>query len=216
MSESAYMTSSDILDELITRYPHLDFLKNDIASAVDMLNACWSEGGMLMTCGNGGSCADSGHIVGELMKCFKLSRPIDRKTADALKEYNGGEEIASKLEGALPAISLCAQAPLMTAFMNDSDSSLVFALQVYGYGRPGDVLMAISTSGNSRNCVAAAITAKAKKMNVIALTGKNESRLSEISDISIRVPETETFKIQELHLPVYHAICAMAEADNFR
>lgn len=216
MSESAYMTSSDILDELITRYPHLGFLKNDIASAVDMLNACWSKGGMLMTCGNGGSCADSGHIVGELMKCFKLSRPIDRKTADALREYAGGEEIASKLEGALPAISLCAQAPLMTAFMNDSDSSLVFAQQVYGYGRPGDVLMAISTSGNSRNCVAAAITAKAKKMNVIALTGKNESRLSEISDISIKVPETETFKIQELHLPVYHAICAMAEADNFR
>ena len=216
MSVSGYMTSAEILDELITRYPHLGFLKNDIASAVDMLNTCWSEGGMLMTCGNGGSCADSGHIVGELMKCFKLSRPIDRKTADALKEYNGGEEIASKLEGALPAISLCAQAPLMTAFMNDSDSSLVFAQQVYGYGRPGDVLMAISTSGNSRNCVAAAITAKAKKMNVIALTGKNESRLSEISDISIRVPETETFKIQELHLPVYHAICAMAEADNFR
>ena len=216
MSVSGYMTSAEILDELITRYPHLGFLKNDIASAVDMLNTCWSKGGMLMTCGNGGSCADSGHIVGELMKCFKLSRPIDRKTADALKEYNGGEEIASKLEGALPAISLCAQAPLMTAFMNDSDSSLVFAQQVYGYGRPGDVLMAISTSGNSRNCVAAAITAKAKKMNVIALTGKNESRLSEISDISIRVPETETFKIQELHLPVYHAICAMAEADNFR
>lgn len=216
MSESAYMTSAEILDELITRYPHLGFLKNDIASAVDMLNTCWSKGGMLMTCGNGGSCADSGHIVGELMKCFKLSRPIDRKTADALREYAGGEEIASKLEGALPAISLCAQAPLMTAFMNDSDSSLVFAQQVYGYGRPGDVLIAISTSGNSRNCVAAAITAKAKKMNVIALTGKNESRLSEISDISIRVPETETFKIQELHLPVYHAICAMAEADNFR
>ena len=210
------MNTAFYLDDLIQRYPVLSPVKEDIRRFYEMLKDTYESGGKLLVAGNGGSCADSGHIVGELMKCFKLSRPIDRKTADALKEYNGGEEIASKLEGALPAISLCAQAPLMSAFMNDSDSSLVFAQQVYGYGRPGDVLIAISTSGNSRNCVAAAITAKAKKMNVIALTGKNESRLSEISDISIRVPETETFKIQELHLPVYHAICAMAEADNFR
>ncbi len=216
MGMSGYMTSPEILTELTDRYPQLKPISGDISAAVAMLNECWASGGLLMTCGNGGSCADSGHIVGELMKCFKISRPIDPGTADALSSTEEGKMIASRLEGALPAISLCAQAPVMTAFMNDSDPSLVFAQQVYGYGRPGDVLMTISTSGNSKNCVAAAITAKAKKMSVIAMTGKNDSRLSEIADICIKAPETETFKIQELHLPIYHAICAMAEADNFR
>ena len=215
MSAGKYMSSGGILSELISRYPSLEPLSSGILAAVAVLNECWRNGGMLLTCGNGGSCADSGHIVGELMKCFKIARPIDAETKKALEACDGGSEIAERLEGALPALSLCAQAPLMTAFMNDADPSLVFAQQVYGYGRPGDVLMAVSTSGNSRNCVAAAITAKAKKMKVISLTGSSESRLSELSDITLKAPETETFKVQELHLPIYHAICAMAEADNF-
>jgi len=180
-----------------------------------MLNQSWKDGGKLLVCGNGGSCADAGHIVGELMKSFKLRRPIKPEIREKLSAFPDGKSIAGSLEGALPAISLCSQAPLMTAFMNDADASLVFAQQVYGYGRPSDVLLAISTSGNSKNCLNAAMTAKALGMKVVSLTGAGGGKLAKLSDILIDVPETETFKVQELHLPVYHAVCAMVEADNF-
>lgn len=209
------MSSKEILSELISRYPRLAPLSSRISDFVSMLNQSWKDGGKLLVCGNGGSCADAGHIVGELMKSFKLRRPIKPEIREKLSAFPDGESIAGSLEGALPAISLCSQAPLMTAFMNDADASLVFAQQVYGYGRPSDVLLAISTSGNSKNCLNAAMTAKALGMKVVSLTGAGGGKLAKLSDILIDVPETETFKVQELHLPVYHAVCAMVEADNF-
>jgi len=215
MSNSSYMSSKEILTELISRYPKLAPLSSRVSDFVSMLNKSWQNGGKLLVCGNGGSCADAGHIVGELMKSFKLRRPIKPEIRAMLSAFPNGESIADSLEGALPAISLCAQAPLMTAFINDSDASLVFAQQVYGYGKPGDVLLVISTSGNSKNCLSAAITAKALDLKVVSLTGAGGGKLKELSDILIDVPETETFKVQELHLPIYHAVCAMVEADNF-
>jgi phosphoheptose isomerase len=215
MSNSQYISSSEILSELISRYPRLAPLSPRISDFVSILNISWKDGGKLLVCGNGGSCADAGHIVGELMKSFKLRRPIKPEIREKLSAFPDGDGIADSLEGSLPAISLCAQTPLMTAFMNDSDASLVFAQQVYGYGRTGDVLLAISTSGNSKNCLNAAITAKALGIKVVSLTGAGGGKLAQLSDILIDVPESETFKVQELHLPVYHAVCAMVEADNF-
>lgn len=168
--------------------------------------------------GNGGSAADADHIVGELMKGFRMKRPLADKdkaslvAADALM----GGKLAANLQGALPAISLSAHTALMTAFGNDCDPALAFAQQVKGYGSRGDVLMAISTSGNSGNILYAAVAAKAAGMKVIGLSGKGGGRLSEIADVCICVPETECFKVQELHLPVYHALCLMLENRFFK
>lgn len=166
-----------------------------------------------MVCGNGGSAADSEHIVGELMKEFKLKRKIYSHQEAALMSIDPdrGKFLADNLQGALPAIALTGHSALSTAYMNDCESVLIFAQQVNGYGNQGDVFLGISTSGNSQNVIYATITAKSKGLKVIGLTGNRESSLSALADVCIKVPETETYKIQELHLPVYHCLCLMLE-----
>ena len=204
------------IHNLIQRYPALAECRADIASASGMLIDCFTGGGKLLVCGNGGSAADADHIVGELMKAFLLPRRLPDAEMQALQTLGeDGAYLADTLERGLPAVSLCAHSALMTAVANDRTAETVFAQQTTALGRPGDVLMTLSTSGNSRNCVLAAHAAKLRGMRVIALTGRAESRLSAAADICIRVPETETYKVQELHLPVYHALCAQTEAHFF-
>ncbi len=198
---------------LINRYPSLAVCRNSIQAAYDILRQAYTEGRKLLVCGNGGSASDSEHIVGELMKEFKLKREVYKGQADAMKAIapDLGAILAKHLQGALPAITLTGHSSLTTAFMNDSNPELVFAQQVNGYGKPHDVFLGISTSGNSRNVLFAAVAAKAKGMKVIGLTGQKNCRLQELADVCIQVPETETYKIQELHLPVYHCLCMMLE-----
>ena len=206
-----------MLNELITRYPILASCKDDIALAAQTLINCYKKGGKLLICGNGGSCADSDHIVGELLKGFLKKRPLsDEKKQEMKANYPDiSEDVLEKLQGSLPAIALPSITALNTAFCNDVDPALMYAQSVVGLGNPGDMLIAISTSGNSVNAVGAAKVAKALGLTVVALTGKGGGKLGEIADIAVRVPETETFKIQELHLPVYHYICAAVEAEFF-
>lgn len=208
--------TKEILNGLTERYPALKVAKNDISAAFEALLASVKSGGKIMICGNGGSAADSAHIVGELMKSFKKTRPIDAKTAARLKEYGKeGARLALSLEGAIPAVALTENGAFLTAFSNDKDPSAVFAQQVYGLGEKRDTLLCISTSGNSENCMLAAITAKALGIGVAALTGAGGGKLATIADVCVEVPETETYKVQELHLPVYHCICAMLEEEIF-
>lgn len=204
------------VDLLIERYPALASCKYDIIKTYDLLEDTYTTGRKLLVCGNGGSASDSEHIVGELMKEFKMRRKVSSEQAELMKAINSelGETLALHLQGALPAITLTAHTSLTTAFMNDSEPVLVFAQQVNGYGKEGDSFLGISTSGNSMNVLYAAVTAKAKGLKVIGLTGQRESKLSKLADVCIRVPEIETYKIQELHLPVYHCLCLMLE-DHF-
>ena len=205
------------LNHLIDRYPKLIVCKEDIMRSYEILEKAYSAGRKLLVCGNGGSASDSEHIVGELMKEFKLKRKIYGNQAEALKEIDTelGQVLADNLQGALPAISLTGHSALQTAYMNDAVPELVFAQQVNGYGKAGDVFLGISTSGNSKNVLYAAVNAKAKGLKVIGLTGAKENKLMEFADVCIRVPETETYKIQELHLPVYHCLCLMLEQKFF-
>ena len=206
-----------ILDELITRYPVLESSKGDIAAAYELIKAAYDKGGKLLIAGNGGSASDSEHIVGELMKGFTKRRPVGEdfrlKLMQADDEF--GAELAAKLQGTLPAIALTGHNALSTAFSNDVDGLYTFAQQLYGYGSTGDVFLGISTSGNSRNILAAATVAKAKGIKTIGLTGGTGGRLKELADCAIVVPESETYRIQELHLPVYHALCRMLEETYF-
>lgn len=201
------------IDTLIKRYPSLSICRNDIHNAYCILKQTYAEGHKLLVCGNGGSASDSEHIVGELMKEFKLKRKVFREQADAMKAIDPelGAILANHLQGALPAISLTGHSSLTTAFMNDSLPELIFAQQVNGYGVPGDAFLGISTSGNSRNVLFAAVAAKAKGMKVLGLTGSRPCKLFQLTDVCIQVPETETYRIQELHLPVYHCLCMMLE-----
>lgn len=201
------------LEELVERYPALDAVKDDVRKAYELLEACYEQGGKLLIAGNGGSCADAEHIVGELMKGFVKRREVSDSFAECLRSADEvrGAELAKKLQGGLPAIALTGHAGLSTAYLNDVDGDLIFAQQTYGYGRPGDVLIGISTSGNAKNVMYAMTVAKALGMKTIGLTGKDGGALKREADVSVVVPETETFKIQELHLPVYHALCLMLE-----
>ena len=205
------------VDLLIERYPQLKVCKEDIINAYDLLEEAYAAGRKLLVAGNGGSASDSEHIVGELMKEFKLKRKIYSAQAGRLKRINEemGKILAENLQVALPAISLVGEPSLTTAFMNDSVPVLIFAQQVNGLGKSGDVFFGISTSGNSQNVLYAAVTAKSKGLKVIGLTGEKENKLMEYADVCIRVPETETYKIQELHLPVYHCLCLMLEERFF-
>ena len=208
--------TKEILNGLTERYPALKVAKNDISAAFEALLASVKSGGKIMICGNGGSAADSAHIVGELMKSFKKTRPIDAKTAARLKEYGKeGSRLALSLEGAIPAVALTENGAFLTAFSNDKDASVAFAQQVYGLGEQRDALVCISTSGNSGNCVLAAVAAKATEIKTVALTGAGGGKLASLADVCVKVPETETYKVQELHLPVYHCICAMLEEEIF-
>lgn len=205
------------LEELVERYPVLDVVKDDVRKAYELLEACYEQGGKLLIAGNGGSCADAEHIVGELMKGFVKRREVSDSFAECLRNADEvrGAELAKKLQGGFPAIALTGHAGLSTAYLNDVDGDLIFAQQTYGYGRPGDVLIGISTSGNAKNVMYAMTVAKALGMKTIGLTGKDGGALKREADVSVVVPETETFKIQELHLPVYHALCLMLEERFF-
>lgn len=205
------------IEHLIDRYPKLIVCREDIIKAYEILEKAYSSGRKLLVSGNGGSASDSEHIVGELMKEFKLKRRVFGEQATALKEIDSelGQTLADNLQGALPAISLTGHSSMTTAFMNDSMPELVFAQQVNGYGKAGDVYLGISTSGNSKNVLYAAVNAKARGLHVIGLTGSHENKLMKYADVCIRVPETETYKIQEYHLPVYHCLCLMLEEKFF-
>lgn len=205
------------IDLLIERYPCLSVCKEDIVSAYEIMEETYSAGRKLLVAGNGGSASDSEHIVGELMKEFKLKRKIYAAQIDRLMKIDAemGTVLAEHLQGSLPAISLVGEPSLTTAFMNDAVPVLIFAQQVNGLGRAGDVFLGISTSGNSRNILYAAVAAKSKGLKVVGLTGEKENRLMEFADVCIRVPEKETYRIQELHLPVYHCLCLMLEERFF-
>ena len=207
----------DILNHLIERYPVLECSKNDICEAYTLLEKSYAKGGKLLVCGNGGSAADAEHIVGELMKGFVKKRSLPESFQEKLKDIDNekGSVLAEKLQGTLSAISLNDSIGLSTAFLNDVDGQLILAQEVNGYGNKEDVFLGISTSGNSANINYAAITAKAKGLKVIALTGKDGGELKKWADVAIIVNEKETYKIQELHLPVYHALCLMLEERFF-
>ena len=205
------------IDLLVERYPSLESAKNDIVAAYLLLEESYENGGKLLVAGNGGSAADAEHIVGELMKGFKLSRKPETDFAERLVAENQelGSVLAENLQGALPAIALDGHPALSTAYMNDCEPLLCFAQQVNGYGKSGDVFLGISTSGNSKNVLYAATTAHAKGMKVIGLTGAKDSKLKDMSDVCIKAPQTETYMIQELHLPIYHCLCLMLEDQFF-
>lgn len=207
-----------MIKELITRYPKLEACKVEIEKAVQALIECYTSGNKVLLCGNGGSCADSDHIVGELMKGFLKKRPLpDTQKQKMLRKCPEIDaDILNKLQSALPAISLCALTGLNTAFCNDVDPDLMYAQSVLGLGKKGDILLCMSTSGNAQNVYAAACTAKALGLTVIALTGETGGKLKAVANIVIAVPQKETFKVQELHLPVYHALCAATEAYFFK
>jgi D-sedoheptulose 7-phosphate isomerase len=206
----------DYLQHLLERYPQLTAAKSGLHNAFELLVAAYEGGGKLLAAGNGGSAADAEHMVGELMKGFVKKRPLPRDFALRLQTVAGSlsECLIANLQGSLPAIALPGNTALMTASMNDMDSNMVYAQQVYGYGKPGDVFLGISTSGNAKNVIYAMITARAMGLKTIALSGGSGGSLVSYADAAIVVPETETYKIQELHLPVYHTLCLMIE-DHF-
>ena len=205
------------IEVLIERYPQLIECRESIQAAYDILKEAYTKDRKLLVCGNGGSASDSEHIVGELMKEFKLTREIYKNQAEAMKLIDSelGAILAKHLQGALPAIALTGHSSLTTAFMNDSNPELIFAQQVNGYGKPDDIFLGISTSGNSRNVLFAAVAAKAKGLKVIGMTGQKPCKLAQLADVCIQVPESDTYKIQELHLPVYHCLCMMLEEHFF-
>ncbi len=211
------MEKNYLINELTGRYPQLLPLKNEIQKAGECLINCYVQGKKVLVCGNGGSCSDSDHIVGELMKGFEHIRPIGESLKIQLTEIDQerGKYLASKLQAGMPAISLTAHSGLITAISNDTDANLIFAQQVVGYGTPGDILIAISSSGNSQNVIDAMITAKAKGLTVIGLTGEDGGKMKGFCNILINVPGKRTAFIQELHLPVYHTLCAIVENHFF-
>ncbi len=204
------------LEVLLERYPQIETCRNDIEKAYLILEKCYENDHKLLIAGNGGSAADSEHIAGELMKRFKVPRPVTSDFAEKLKAIDPvrGENLAKNLERGLMSIPLVAHEALTTAYINDVDGLGVFAQQLYGFGRPGDVFLGISTSGNSKNVMSATVVARALGIKVIGLTGAKGGELANVSDVAIKVPETETYMIQELHLPVYHCLCSMLE-DRF-
>lgn len=206
----------EYVDLTIKRYPSLATIKQDIIDGYLVLEQGYLRGGKLLVAGNGGSAADSEHIAGELMKRFKKPRPVSEEMAKRLISVDcvRGKELAKKLECGLMTIPLVAYEALSTAYINDVDAKGIFAQQLFGFGREGDVFLAISTSGNSENVINATVVARALKMKVVALTGATGGELAKVADICVKVPETETYMVQEYHLPIYHCWCLMLE-DNF-
>ena len=212
------MENNKHIQQLIKRYPQLINLKNEIEKAGNAIIDSYKNGGKLLVCGNGGSASDSDHIVGEFMKSFERKRPLSHTLKANLENVSSdrGMYLAEKLQQGLPAISLSAHAVLTSAVANDIDGDLVFAQQITGYGNNGDILIGMSTSGNSQNVIDALIVAKAKGLVTIGLTGKTGGQMKEFCDILINVPETRTAFVQELHLPVYHTLCMMVEDYFFK
>lgn len=207
-----------MIDKLLTDYPVLAACRVDISQAFELLKSVYENKGVVLACGNGGSAADAEHMVGEMMKTFNLERPLpeDLKQKFVLNFGNDGKFLADQLQRSLTAISLVSQTSLITAIGNDVSADLIFAQQIIGYGKPGDVLFAISTSGNSKNILNAVYTAKVIGMKVIGLTGSIGGKMKKHCDIAICVPADETPRIQELHMPIYHTLCAMLENHFFR
>ena len=215
--DKLFKSREEIFDSLFIRYHVLEACKSSIYKAFELLKETVLRQNILYLAGNGGSASDSEHIVGELMKSFMAKRPIDEKLADKLKSLYGeeGEKLSLDLEGGFRAVSLPSLISLSTAIINDVNSDVMFAQMLNSIGVEGDVFWGISTSGNSKNIVKAAMLAKAKGLKVMALVGQKECRLDTLCDVIIHVPETETYKVQELHLPVYHALCAMIESEFY-
>ena len=208
------------IEELIKRYPALEICRANLFLAVEKICAGWRGGGKLITCGNGGSAADAMHIVGEMMKSFLLPRKIEQFNPEFVKRAQelfpaDVEYFKANLQSALPAVSLVGETSLITAFLNDVTPNLIFAQQLFGLGRRGDVLLAISTSGNSDNVLFAVEVAKIMGITVVAMTGRRGGRLRHLSDVSICVPADSSHTIQEFHLPIYHMICLAAENEFF-
>jgi D-sedoheptulose 7-phosphate isomerase len=205
------------INELIERYPALISVKEDVGAAFDIIAGSFTNNGKLLIAGNGGSAADAEHIVGELMKSFVKKRNLSVSFTENIEKIDAeiAKYLVSRLQPGLPAICLSNHASLNFACINDIDGNITFSQQVYNYGKEEDVFLAISTSGNAKNVVYAAVTAKAKKLKVVVLTGADGGKLKQFADVSIIVPEIETYKIQELHLPVYHCICLMLEEHFF-
>jgi len=210
-------TAISYLDTLIGRYPALEIVKNDISAAFDIIAGSYTNGGKLLIAGNGGSASDAEHIAGELMKTFSKKRNLPDSFITDIKKVDSeiADYLIPRMQPGLPTIALSGHASLNTACINDIDGNITFAQQVYGYGKEGDVLLGISTSGNSKNVIYAAAVARVKKLKIIALTGEGGGKLKQYADVCICVPETETWKIQELHLPVYHVLCMMLENHFF-
>lgn len=208
----------DYIAQLIERYPVLASVENEIRTAYQVLERAYTNHKKLLVGGNGGSCADAEHIVGELMKGFVKKREIPKTMQERLLglDQELGKQLANGLQSSLRAIAITGHAGLSTAFANDVDPEMTYAQQVNGYGDEGDVLLAISTSGNSKNLIYAALTARAKDMPVVLLSGKDGGKLRAIADVSIVVPNQETYQIQELHLPIYHALCLQLEDKFFK
>ena len=221
------MASKEYVTLLTERYPQLKPIGDQIEAAYKILETCYEQGGKLLIAGNGGSCADEEHIVGELMKGFVKRRRVSKEeqalleqagmqiSQDSQLEENLGTELAECLQGGLPAIALTGHNGLSTAFLNDVNGEMIYAQQITGFGKQGDVFLGITTSGNSENIMYAAVAARAKGMKVLGLTGRDGGRLKGICDAAVVVPENETYKIQELHLPIYHALCLMLEEHFF-
>jgi D-sedoheptulose 7-phosphate isomerase len=201
-----------MLNNLIERYPQLIEIKDELKAAANLMIKTVRGGGKILLCGNGGSCADCDHIVGELMKGFLLKREVGEEFIKVLKNAypDDAEYLSRNLQGGIPAISLTSQSAVLSAFANDVAPDMHYAQLVYGYGNKGDLLIGISTSGNSKNVVNAVKVAKAKGLYTVALTGKTSCKL-DMCDIALKAPETETFKVQEYHLPMYHYLCAEVE-----
>lgn len=204
------------IDLLMTRYPVLKQIEKDIVDAYLIFEACYQKDSKLLIAGNGGSAADAEHIAGELMKRFKIPRPVEPAFAEKLKNVDPvrGEKLAANLEKGLVAIPLVAFEALSTASLNDVDGETVFAQQLFGFGREGDVFLGISTSGNSKNVMYASVVARVLGLKTVALTGQSGGELAAVADVAVKVPESETYMIQELHLPIYHCWCLMLE-DKF-
>lgn len=211
------MNRSHILHEMLNRYSQLAHLQEPIVKAAETIVNTYKSGGKVLVCGNGGSCSDADHIVGELMKSFEGRRPLAKELQEKLVELSPetGKMLAEKLQQGLPAISLTVHQSLITAIANDISGEVIYAQQVVGWGTPGDVLIGLSTSGNSQNVIDAMIVAKAKGMTTIGMTGETGGEMKDWCDILINVPEKRTAYVQELHLPVYHAICMMIETELF-
>ncbi len=204
------------IDALLHRYPVLTGIRQELVDAYMVMEEAYQNGRKLLIAGNGGSAADAEHIAGELMKRFQTPRPVSTEFAERLREIDRekGTALAENLECSLMAIPLVAHEALTTAYINDVDGLGVFAQQLFGYGREGDVFLGISTSGNSKNVLNATVVARASGIKVVGLTGADGGELAKVADVAVKVPETETYRIQELHLPVYHCWCLMLE-DRF-
>lgn len=215
--QNVFIQKDEIFDNLFRRYPSLEVCKDSINQAFNILKDTTVNLNTLYLAGNGGSAADSEHIAGELMKSFMAKRPIDGNLAQKLKDMYGeeGESLSLDLEGGFRAVPLPSLVSLSTAIINDVNSDIMFAQMLNSIGVKGDLFWGISTSGNSRNIVKAAMLAKAKGLKVMALVGEKECKLDKLCDVIIHVPETETYKVQELHLPIYHALCAMLESEFY-